>query len=451
MKRMYVHRVLFILLWGLFLVPFSCEREATGDESVVLSVTAENGVVVVVEDGDTLAAADRYLFQERTLLQLTAIPDQAYVFTGWSGDLVSEVNPVEVEVDDSMAIVANFGTDEDPPYEAGDRKEFKYAGNTIVMIYCPGGTFLTNEDDGDHDFEDGPEVTCGPFWIAETEATNALVADAYNGLEGFEFNPDGGITGIVGDGFFNKDYKFAHNYVSYNTVKYGGEILMDMGELYSEPLDIYYSGDFRVYDNRRKQPVKYITWFGAVMCCNELTHRIMGDSHQVYDGIDTTWLDDETIADMSKDGFRLPTSAEWECAARWQGAEASNGAYEYPSGSGRYWAPGIYASGAVNESGDVDASATVAVYRYKDGVRPNPEETDEVMGDRRPNALGVYDMSGNVWEWCFDESADGYNRLIRGGGYLSDHFDLQIGVPYDGMWAGGTGSDLGFRLAMSAE
>lgn len=449
------HRFLFIFLMGFFLLSAACEKEEDPllDEVYVLTVSATNGSVIVVENGNTLATSEKYDFTASTSLVLTAVADQGYLFSGWSGDVTSAENPLTVTVDDSVGVVANFveDEDEDPPYEAGDKKVFEFAGNEIVMVYCPGGTFLSNEDDSDSDFEDGPEVTCGPFWIAETEVTNALAADLFNSMEGFQFNPDGGIGGMVGDGFFNKEDKLAHNYVNYSTVKWGGEILMDMGEVLGEYLDIYYEGDFRVYDNRNLQPVKFITWFGAVLCCNELTKRVMGGAAEVYDGIDTTWLDDETIADVSKRGFRLPTAAEWECAARWQGGDASNGAYEYPAGSGQHWTPGGYASGAADESGNADASAAVAVYRYKDGVRPNPEMTDVVKGDRLPNALGVYDMSGNVWEWSFDEDADGYNRLIWGGGFVSQHFDLRIAVPYDGMWAGGTGSDLGFRLAMRAE
>ena len=449
------HWFLFIFLAGWILVCVSCEKEEDPpvDELYVLTVSATNGSVIVVENGDTLTASEKYDFPVSTSLDLTAVADKGYLFSGWSGDVASAENPLTVTVDDSVGVVANFveDQDEDPPYEAGDQKVFKYAGHEIVMIYCPGGTFLSNEDDSDSDFEDGPEVTCDPFWIAETEATNELVADAFNGMEGFEFNPDGGISGMVGDPFFEKENKRAHNYVNYYTVKWGDEILMDMGEVLGERLDIYYEGDFRVYDNRDLQPVKYITWFGAVLVCNELTERIKGGGSEVYDGIDTTWLDDETIADFAETGFRLPTAAEWECAARWQGSDASNGAYEYPAGSGQYWTPGNYASGAMDVSGNADASAAVAVYRYKDGVRPNPEASDDVKGDRQANALGVYDMSGNVWEWTFDEGADGYNRLIWGGGFVSPHYDLRIAVPYDGIWAGGTGSDLGFRLAMRAE
>lgn len=128
--------------------------------------------------------------------------------------------------------------------------------------------------------------------------------------------------------------------------------------------------------------------------------------------------------------FRLPTEAEWEFAAR--GGNASEG-YTY-SGS--------------NTVGDV---AWYGSY--------SSSKTHEVA-TKAPNELGIYDMRGNVWEWCQDwygsysSSAQtnptgptsGSNRVIRGGSWYSSD-GCRVAYRGDLMPSLGS-SDYGFRLAL---
>jgi formylglycine-generating enzyme required for sulfatase activity len=129
--------------------------------------------------------------------------------------------------------------------------------------------------------------------------------------------------------------------------------------------------------------------------------------------------------------YRLPTEAEWEYAAR--GGNQSAG-YKY-AGS--------------NTIGDV------AWYDGNEGSKTHP------VGGKRPNELGLYDMSGNVWEWCQDwyggystasqtnpnGAGTGSNRVFRGGGW---YYPARLcRVSYRGYYTpAGRGSNLGFRLAL---
>lgn len=129
--------------------------------------------------------------------------------------------------------------------------------------------------------------------------------------------------------------------------------------------------------------------------------------------------------------FALPTEAQWEYAAK--GGEKSKG-YQY-SGCNKKSELEIYAW--------YDKNAYYC--RSSSANYDHPDYGTHVVKKRKPNELKIYDMSGNVWEWCEDSYPYGSGKVICGGGWVSSASDCRVDISSN---SSGYGNDIGFRLAL---
>ena len=210
------------------------------------------------------------------------------------------------------------------------------------------------------------------------------------------------------------------------------------------------------------RPTENVTWYDAVEFCNDLstlegftpvygiTSRVPATGHPITNAT--------VIATWSNNGYRLPTEMEWMWAAMGATSDRSNGY----TGTGTNTTGYTKGYAGSTEAGGAQVSiGNYAWYSVNAGSTTHPVGTAGTTG--HPNELGLYDMSGNVWEWVWDwyaaypagtllsntdagrGAASGAGRVFRGGGWYNSASYASVAFRHrDG--PGYQGSNLGFRV-----
>jgi len=150
------------------------------------------------------------------------------------------------------------------------------------------------------------------------------------------------------------------------------------------------------------KPITMVNWFDCLKWCNALSELDKLTPVYNVDGSLEAYKSGNKIpnCDLDADGYRLPLEAEFEYAARAEGKDAGN----------------IFAGQGIDKEcckyvniKCEDPDCKICTEQFNNETNCRMKEIEDV-GQREPNSLGIYDMSGNILQWCFDDMIN-YNNI----------------------------------------
>jgi len=194
-------------------------------------------------------------------------------------------------------------------------------------------------------------------------------------------------------------------------------------KLSAREVAIEYGGEAKYYNNEHPQHLVTLTegfWLGKYEVAQSEWEGVMGGNPSRFKASknpveQVSWKDVARFCEKLGNGLRLPTEAEWEYACR---------------------------SGSTTEYCFGDSESGLGSYAW---YYDNSGYTTHAVGEKKSNAWGLYDMHGNVWEWCQDwygnyssssvsdpqgPSSDSSYRVIRGGSWNGAASDCRSAIRF---------------------
>lgn len=285
--------------------------------------------------------------------------------------------------------------------DEAEAKQSTTAATAFVpqMAYIPGGSFEMGDHfnfvDPDHPSDEVPlhTVSIGPFFMSTTLLTCSEYCEYLNAAlsQGLIELRSGSVYAVGGT-----------------------QVYIDTASAVPLATISWSNNQFVVRSGRELHPITGVRWFGAIAYCNWRSAR---------DGLESCYNMATGACDLTKNGYRLPTEAEWEYAARggqinpyrqfpWGDDTNADGRLANWEHSGDPWESGDYPhttpvgfyNGSLRVKADYNWPAAVTTYQTRDGS----------------NGYGLYDMAGNAWEWVNDWYQSSYYSYCLANAITSD-------------------------------